>query len=103
MRLSISRVILPLLAVAMGGLGQRSSGYWYVEGVEHEISESYRMFVDLGRDSDWGRYALPVYRARKAIRQRTDPYGTNLAETPRTLLVNGSWRAAYSPRQYSAG
>lgn len=96
--------VRPGQLIALFGLGQRHIGYWYVHGVEHELSGAdYYLHLSLGRDSDFHRFGRPHMRPRTYIPARTTPYGTLIGETPPTMLVGGQWRAAYSPRSYRAG
>lgn len=90
--------------VALHGIGQKHSGYWYLQGVEHELhGASYTAHLSLGRNAEWDFRRRPAPSHRRPIRLRPTPHGGAVAETPASLLVNGRWRAAYSPRLFDAG
>jgi hypothetical protein len=96
--------VRPGMLIALIGVGQRHSGYWYVQGIEHDLSvRGYTLHATLGRDSEFNRFGKPRTRARSVIPPRTTPYGTIIGETPPAIFVGNRWRAAYSPRSYGAG
>lgn len=89
--------IRPGVLAAFDGLGKRHDGYWYVQAVEHEIiGGRYRMYLDLGRDSEWDQYLRPDPRARRSITGAQNV-------VPDTILTNGVWRAAHGAGVSGAG
>lgn len=91
--------------ICLVNVGQRESGFWYVEQAEHELNETgYRMHLNLGRDASWDTGERPPSgRAERVVRPRYDPFGTQIDAVPPPVLVNRIWRAAYAAERPVTG
>lgn len=88
--------VRPGRLVALQGLGAKNDGLWYVEAADHEVSGgAYLLHLSLGRDARWDNGFRPARQRRRVIQPRTGAYGEVSATTPPTVLVSGTWRAAY--------
>lgn len=92
--------VRPGKLVNLQGLGAKNNGLWYVEAAEHEVNMgTYLLHLTLGRDARWDNGFRPSTKRRRVVRVRTGAYGEQVAETPPTVLVAGSWRAAYGQKE----
>jgi hypothetical protein len=86
--------------VALVGLGDRHSGYWYVHEVEHDLNKQrYEMHVVLGRDSLGTLGDEEAFSGRRTVRERFDPFDRRVAIPPPTIFVNDRWRSAYAAKK----
>lgn len=85
--------------IAILGAGDRNSGYWYVQEVEHKADQqAYVMDVCLGRDS-YGQTTVLTPSGTRVLRERYNPFDSRVAIPPPTVFVNGQWRSAYAAKR----
>ncbi|HET7110113.1 MAG TPA: hypothetical protein VFI41_04535 [Gemmatimonadales bacterium] len=73
------------------------AGHWYVQQVEHDVSESnYACYFQLGKNAR-GAFAESKTQGF-GVRVRTDPFGEVTGNPPPSILTNGVWRSSWARR-----
>lgn len=81
-------------AINLTGLGTTNSGAWYVQEAVHTVTNTnYVINVTLGRDAINDNGLVPTQNSSVYI-NLANRYSLELSQIPKTILVQGVWRAA---------